>query len=384
MDERLAQAIEELARHNAQVELGSKHAIVGLDGFVDRIMHVVGTRHGLGDESFDPVPTIGAFGEKIAAAAGKSANFEMWRQREKIGGNGPILANALLTAGLKLGYLGMLGRPIHPLFADFARRSNAISLGDPGVTHALEFSDGKIMLGELRDYHNLTFQRMLDAVGGEAALCELVTASDLVCLMNWTMTPHLTAIFENILQSILPRVPPREGGRIFFFDLSDPAKRSVEELRDALAAISRFQDHGHAILGLNLAEAKQVASALGVPLAGELPEDLQAGVTRIRQLLAIHCVVVHPRDGAIAATAVDEEAIYVAGPLAAHPKISTGAGDHFNAGFLVGVLLRLSTASCLTVAVATSGQYVRTAESPTLADTTSFMERWREGHVTQS
>ncbi|MFP4282943.1 MAG: PfkB family carbohydrate kinase [Opitutales bacterium] len=371
----LKRTLEELSRKAGGVT--GKQALVGLDGFVDRIMHVVGKRHGPGT-AYEPMPTIEAWGEKISAAAGKSANFEMWLQREKLGGNGPIMANALLAAGVDLRYLGMLGQPVHPVFAEFAQRSKATSLGSPGITHALEFSDGKIMLGAMADYDNLTYQRIIDSVG-EGVFFDLLSRTDLVGLVNWTMIPHLTSIFNDLLTKVLPHLPPKENGRTFFFDLCDPAKRSASDLRGALSAIRRFQGHGRSVLGLNLAEAKQVAAVLELPFAGEEPRDLETAAMKIRQQLEIECVIIHPRDGAACATR--EATAYVKGPFVAHPKISTGAGDHFNAGFCLGLLLGLSPLACLTVAVATSGQYVRTAESPSLSSTQAFLERWSAGEV---
>ena len=116
-----------------------------------------------------------------------------------------------------------------------------------------------------------------------------------------------------------------------------------------------------------------------MPMSNDGPEGLKAAALRIREKLGIQCVVIHPRDGAAAATR--EEAAYVKGPFVENPKISTGAGDHFNAGFALGELLGLSIIACLTVAVATSGQYVRSAESPNLPNTVSFLERWSEGAI---
>ncbi|MGA3065818.1 MAG: PfkB family carbohydrate kinase [Tepidisphaeraceae bacterium] len=74
-------------------------------------------------------------------------------------------------------------------------------------------------------------------------------------------------------------------------------------------------------------------------------------------------MVVHPRRGAAAAT--EGESARFAGPFVLEPKISTGAGDHFNAGFCLGRTLGLSLEECLCTGVATSGYYVRTAQSPT-------------------
>src|SRR5213076_435269 len=87
--------------------------------------------------------------ERLAAAAGHSTNIELVGQLTKLGGNGPIMANALASFGLKVSYLGILGYPnLHPVFADFAKLAEVYSIAEPGYTDALEFEDGKIMLGK--------------------------------------------------------------------------------------------------------------------------------------------------------------------------------------------------------------------------------------------
>ena len=61
--------------------------MVGLDGFVDKIVTPVDKRHGMG-EQFDAIETIADLGSRISAAAGKSANLELFPRFEKLGGNG--------------------------------------------------------------------------------------------------------------------------------------------------------------------------------------------------------------------------------------------------------------------------------------------------------
>ena len=63
-------------------------AFVGLDGFVDEILHVVDKRENA--RSFQRFLTIGKFAERIAGAAGQSTNVELVSQRIKLGGNGQI------------------------------------------------------------------------------------------------------------------------------------------------------------------------------------------------------------------------------------------------------------------------------------------------------
>ena len=122
-------------------------AFIGLDGFVDDILHVVDKRESA--DKYVRLPTIAQYAERLAAAAGRSTNVELVSQLTKLGGNGPIMANALASFGLKVSYLGILGYPnLHPVFAEFAKRAEVHSIAEPGYTDALEFEDGKIMLGK--------------------------------------------------------------------------------------------------------------------------------------------------------------------------------------------------------------------------------------------
>src|SRR3954447_4705731 len=104
-------------------------AFVGLDGFVDEILHVVDKRENA--EKYLRLPTIAQLGQRLSAAAGQSTNIELVSQLTKLGGNGPIMANALASFGLKVTYLGILGYPsLHPVFAAFAKRAEVHSIAE--------------------------------------------------------------------------------------------------------------------------------------------------------------------------------------------------------------------------------------------------------------
>src|SRR5579884_1285074 len=101
----------------AAASLASIKAVVGFDGFVDEIIAVVDKRHDF--QRFDPITTIDAFGRKITLAAGQSSNYELVVKQMKLGGNGPIMANALGSAGMAVTYVGTVGFPsIHPVFQE--------------------------------------------------------------------------------------------------------------------------------------------------------------------------------------------------------------------------------------------------------------------------
>jgi sugar/nucleoside kinase (ribokinase family) len=141
-----------------------------------------------------------------------------------------------------------------------------------------------------------------------------------------------------------------------------------------LNAIGRFQTFGRVTLGLNLKEAQQVFAVLGFGPETEDEKGLRSMARQIRQKLGVATVVIHPTKSAACAT--KEDAWWVPGPYAEKPLLTTGAGDHFNAGFATGQLLGLSPESCLCLGVSTSGFYVRTARSPSLGDLETFLTQW--------
>jgi len=347
------------------------NSVVGLDGFVDKIVTPVDKRHGL-EDNFAPIETLDALGSRISAAAGKSANIELFPRFDKLGGNGPIMANAHNSLGLNVRYIGALGRPsIDPVFEEFAQKTNAISLANPGITTALEFKDGKLMLGNTRSLEDIDFQRIIEVVG-EGAFIDMLAKAQSVSIVNWTMIPKMTSILLEIVERIMPNLPPVDS-RNFFFDLTDPAKRSAEDIREVLRVISRFQAHSEVTLGLNYNEALQVCETLGLNGGGKEEESLCNMSSEIRQNLKISCVVVHPIESAACAT--KDGSWWTPGPYTENPKITTGAGDHFNAGFTAARLCGFTPLTSLALATCTSGHYVRTAQSPSTSQVIDLLRQ---------
>ncbi len=351
----------------AAAGLGQTRALIGLDGFVDEIIAVVDKRHSF--DSYDAVPTIGHLGQKVLAAAGQSSNYELVTRQMKLGGNGPIMANALASFGLSVTYIGSLGYPVlHPVFGEMAGRAKVITVADAGHTDALEFEDGKLMLGKITALNDVNWPNLIDRVGREP-LTKMVDESALFGFVNWTMLPHMSDIWEKLRTEIVPAVSPRR--RTFFVDLADPEKRTHADIADALEILTKYQATFDVILGLNLKEAGEILDVLHLPPAADPEADIEATAHTIRARLGLSCCVVHPRSGAAAATAT--ETARFAGPFVQKPKISTGAGDHFNAGFAMGRVLGFDLAECLATGVGTSGYYVRTAVSPSATQLAEFL-----------
>lgn len=348
--------------------LAKVSALIGFDGFVDNIYHSVDTRKSATE--YTRIPTLKAYGERIAAAAGKSANIEVVCQAVKLGGNGPIMANAMGAQGVPLTYCGMIGDGrIHPVFAELAKRSKAIGISDPAVTDAMEFEDGKLMVGKHATVANVSYETIIQKLGAEK-WAGLWNKSTFVGIVNWTMLPYLTDLWKKILKKHAPK--KGDARKLLFFDLCDPGKRPVEHLQEALQVIAAFQKQHDVILGLNESEGVQVGQALGIACGGRDEASITKLAADIRARLGVHTCCVHPV--AFAAAADANGAVAVPGPYTPKPKISTGAGDHFNAGFCVGRILGLDLAQSLQTGVGTSGYYVRHAASPSIEQLAKFLK----------
>jgi len=334
-------------------------------------------------DDFDAILTIAGFAGRVAAAAGKSANIKLVVEEDRFGGNGPLYAGALGRLGLPTTYLGAVGRddassePL-PIYGPFAARcEEVVPLAAPAHTDALEFDDGKIMLGKTAPVQAVTWERLIERVGleGLRARCE---RSRLIGIVNWTLCGGVQGIWEGLIDQVLPGLGEqggRETGRRVFIDLSDPAKRTDGDLLSALGVLRRMDGLVPVTLGLNLAESERVARVLGVDAYADAPslgEGVRIAAERIRERSGLACIVIHPREGAGAADRVGGSA-WFEGPFTARPRLSTGAGDHFGAGFSFAQVLGLPIEQCLAVGCAVSGAYVRDAESPDLPRLMGFL-----------
>src|SRR5437870_6870323 len=181
---------------DATSRAGQMTAFVGLDGFVDEILHVVDKRESA--EKYTRLPTIRQFSERLGAAAGRSTNVELVSQLTKLGGNGPIMANALASFDLAVTYLGILGYPsLHPVFAQFAKCAEIHSIAEPGYTDALEFDDGKIMLGKHQSLKQMNWENIKSRFGLEK-FSAAFGAADLVGFVNWTMLTAMSDIWSSV------------------------------------------------------------------------------------------------------------------------------------------------------------------------------------------
>lgn len=352
------------------------NVLVGFDGFVDSIIDIVDKRQS--NEAYERIPTIAAYGKRICAVAGRSTNLERVIKQRKLGGNGPIMANALLGHNVALTYVGILGETVpDPIFQKMTERTRRIiNLGPPCATDAYEFDDGKIMMTMTQPLESINYQMLAEAVSAadEGGVKAVLAEQAGVAMVNWTMTIGLTAIWQELAAHVLPGLYAADKRPWFFVDLCDPAKRTDEDLLEAIAALKGMNAHVKVALGLNEEEARQVLEALGGRWPSEKPEQERAeyAAVEVQRLTQLDNIVTHFIK--VAACADVKGSYAVDGFFTPKPKLTTGAGDNFNAGYFSALLYDLSAQSCLMSGAATSGFYVRNGRSPLKDELVDFLQ----------
>jgi len=347
--------VEELKKHRHDTD--SKKVTIGFDGYVDEVLHIVEDRKDT--DSYEQFKSIRQFGNHILEST-SSCGLEMVSITKKIGGNGPILANALGSLGVYTNCIGTFGEPeIHRSFLE-SQISNLVNIGDIAYTLAFEFQDGKLMLGELGSLSKLTWDYMKEKVGTDKLIGHL-NESEIIGITNWSQIQNSNNLWEGILKCCMPNLN-QDRKRYLFFDLADPSKRDKEELKSALKLIEAYGNFGENVLGLNFTEADIIYKML----YGESPIEKNIIVKgkKILDNLNINMLVVHSSECAVAfhdGEAFMEESIKIS-----RPKLLTGCGDNFNAGFCLGLLLKLPLNLCLRLGIEVASYYITNGKSADL------------------
>ncbi|KAF3361514.1 Ribokinase/pfkB superfamily [Chlamydiales bacterium STE3] len=349
-----------------------KRCFIGFDGFTDEIVKTVATRESC--TKMTPMKKIAELAERISQASSLSGNVEFIVTHTKIGGNAPILTDALLKGGHLITFAGSIGKNnfVEPLFQEMADGCEEVfPLGPSSHSDALEFEDGKIIFGKLENLKNITYEQLVTTIG-LSKLKEIFERSTLFISANWTMLTTMNHFWAMILKEILPLSKKK---RWLFVDLADPTKRTDADLKEALNLLKKFSSTYYVIQGLNEAEAMRVAKVLSLPIKGNSQENLLDLAQAIRLASGLQEVIIHATQ--FACSTAEEGSWIVQGPYTEKPLITTGAGDNFNAGYCNALLYDLNGEQRLLAGVATSGYYVRTGKSPTIDQLVEFLQKWR-------
>lgn len=339
--------------------------MVGFDGYIDHLVHPVkqmGNNKNV--EFFESMKEFGTF---ITDRADRSCSIELCSIAKKIGGNAPIFGKAAAALGISTKCIGAFGYPeVHEIFREQIPNLEFISVANPGCCMALEFKDGKVMLAENEGIYELNYKVLRERMEKDRLL-EILDASDVIALMNWSEVPGCINIWKGLVHDILPHINGMNE-KLFFLDLSDCSGRSWEDFEELTRLIRELSGFGRVLLSLNRNEFEHYARKLG---GGG---DIQEGMRLILDKCGLSSLVIHEHNGAWVLE--KEEQYFLTNRYNHKPQILTGGGDNFNAGLVYGLVMGMSLEEAVAVGNATSGYYVTNAKSPAREQLVEFIEQW--------
>lgn len=333
-----------------EIEDARFKVLMGFDGFVDRILRPMKIKN---QKEAVPFRTIAEFSEYLMGKSGKSCSIDLEIQEEKIGGNMPIVANAMGNLGCQPICIGAMGRPeVLSVFQDMDEKCTLLSVGNPGYCDALEFQDGKLMLAINTELDCLNYEKIISIVS-EQNLIEYFRECDAIAFLNWGEMICSNEVWRRILEEILPQVNMKRR-KIMFVDFSDLSKRGTEELLEMIDILKGYEMYFDITISLNENELDMIWGKLNsqdneldieekaVLLAGRIPHN-----NFVIHLLESSCYVKNNQIYTIPKEVIKE------------PKIITGGGDNFNAGLLFGLLKGFDIERAISLGAALSCLYVK-------------------------
>lgn len=338
--------------------------LIGFDGFIDNIIEVANKRFSY--REYSTINKMSEFANRIQEVSGKSTNFELIPKIQKIGGNGPIMGKSLVNLDIPVYLIGALGKnKINSLFNDLSKKCiNCFSISDPGETLALEFKDGKIMLGILKSINKINWKLIKNTVS-EKKLLKIFKEVKIISFLNWTMVLKMNDIIENFI-SLSQKNDIKN--KYLFFDLTDFNKRSNKDIKNLINILKNKLSNFKIILGLNKHESEMLYNYITDKNFSNNIQDLSEN---IKSKLNLDIAFIHTakkvaysfRSGSgLIKTLYTED-----------PVISTGAGDHFNAGFISAFLKGFDIKDSILMAIMNSSYYVSRGETPNIKNLKLFI-----------
>ncbi len=339
-------------------KLENARVTVGFDGFIDVLMRPI-VKTSKEASKLQYFQTIEEFGRFLSSHKGVSCSVETEVFSRKFGGNAPHLSNALSSLGVSVDCIGTFGKEnIDPVFQTLT--CNLYSFDEAGTSTALEFTDGKVLLGE-RICKKADWKAISDCTA-DVGFGALIERSDLLALVNWSEISYSYDLWKGVLENYIRKEEASVEKRIFF-DLCDISRKSHEEILQVLDLIKEFSFYRKTILSLNRNEANLV----GIVLETDAYIDT---AKVLREEYNIDEVIIHGLDESLLA---QEEGVFIYRNHYVHrPAVLTGAGDNFNGACCAATLLGLKGVDCLWFAAKFAEEYVKTGVLPTLEDMKAY------------
>ena len=342
--------------------------LLGCDGFVDETYEIVEVR--TSQTEFTPMKKLRQFGELIVARADGGVGVELVPKRRCEGGFGINTGRVAACLGLYPLLPGLYGsQAIDPAYEEFKDICDLASLGDPALTIALEFGDGKVLMSNLEAVSSLTWEDFKKHFG-DTKLKEMFSGVDILGLGYWSLTANFDTLFQGFMGQYENLTPPRR----MFFDFADIKKKSSESFIKSLELIQCFNSKIPMTFSMNEHEVLELLSRIGVQLPELKPTAIASALTAAREKIGFDELVVHTPEFAASSSAAEGEAFAIQDRQTNVVRLA-GAGDSFNGGYICASLGDLPAKERLVIANAVTAFFVTRATGPTKEELLAQIEK---------
>lgn len=347
-----------------------KTAFAGFDACIDYIVRVVKEKKD--DDVHEYFANTGELGRYLTSLGDKSCGLELDTVFCKPGGNMVITGNALGTLGVKVDCAGTFGLPeILPVFRRMSPYCELTTIAETISATALEFDKSKVIMFDPGPYDHLTWSDIKSLLGVEK-IKSLLASKELYVFLNWSEIRNSTEIWEGILTEIIPSISEEDRAKILFTDFSDFSRRTIDEIKTVISLLQRFRKYLSVELSLNMNESDLLARALDVKEWNDDEEYIRMLYSKCK----LDVLIIHRVYDSISFDGRNIETFTTF--LCNEPKILTGGGDNFNAGYCFSQFYDMNPLQSLIIANAVSGLYVKNGKSPELNELTQFLKEFSE------
>lgn len=357
-----------MKKYNAFLQNLRGKILLGCDGFVDETYEIVEVRKS--PSEFTPMKKLRHFGDLLVARAEGGVGVELVPKRRCEGGFAINTGRVAACLGLMPRLPGLYGRnAIDPAYQPFQDICELASLGDPALTIALEFGDGKVLMSNLAAVSSLTWGDF-EKHFGKKRLEEMFSGVDILGLGYWSLTANFDGLFQGFMRQYETGRPPRR----MFFDFADIKKKSSESFIRSLELIRSFSSRIPMVFSLNEHEVMELFSRIGVDRPELAPAAICSALAIAREKIGFAELVVHTPEFAAASSATEGETYAIQERQTKVIRLA-GAGDSFNGGYLCASLGALSLKERLVVANAVTAFFVTHGTPPNKAELLAQIEK---------
>ena len=326
------------------------------DGFIDEQWSMVSSRASL--EEVTLIGKMTQFADRINAVGSGGMGIELIKKRVVFGGFTANIGFAAATIGVNTVLAGLFGKDeVDPVFEDLQKITRMITLGEPSITHVLEFDDGKILMSNMEAVLGVRWSHIVDAVGINE-LKKLIADSDIIGVGYWSLIPA----FDDIVKEICDIVPQDGKNRRFFYDFADFSRRDEASLVKTLKMLKGLNPRVPMTLSVNEHEGAVVFRLFNETF-DNAGKDMAQRTENVRKEMGLDELVIHtPHFAAMASKTAGAAAIpqtYVEKPVR-----TAGAGDTFNGGYIAGTLAGLEADERLFTANAAVSYFLNNGLAP--------------------